>query len=175
MGWVDVESTGLDTENDVLLEVGVIITDDDLTEIDRYSLTIWHPHRVLHRSCDNFVRNMHIHSGLWSLVQSDNSTTLFNANKFFTRWMERYPDLPMCGSSVHFDRAMLRRWMPEFEARFHYRNVDVSTLKELAYRWWPSMYDSRPTDRKIHRVIPDIEDSIAELHHYRKSLGVVAF
>jgi oligoribonuclease len=171
MAWVDVESTGLEPELDHILEIGLIITDDDLNEVARWSGTIWTPNSNLTRLYDNeIVRSMHTKNGLLEAVKSDEALELAKAQQELLMMMDPYSDVPMCGSSVHFDRAMLRRWLPAFEACFHYRNIDVSTVKELVVRWWPSLVLRRPEDRKLHRVIPDIEDSIAELGFYRNCI-----
>lgn len=169
MGWVDVETTGLDPQRDFIVEVGCIITDDNLEELARTSWVIHAPPKAFTRIYDNeIVYEMHVANGLLEELVKGFGTPIGLVREELEKFVAPFtPNLPMCGSSVHFDRAMLHAWMPSVEALFHYRNCDVSTLKELAQRWWPNMAAIRPAERKLHRVIPDIEDSIAELRHYR--------
>lgn len=175
--FVDVETTGLDLSMDFLLEVGLVITDDNLNIVESFSTPIWSMASIIRRAEENeIVREMHTANGLLAACrdrEDDNVLELWRAQNILMGIMAKYPETPMCGSSVHFDRAMLQRWMPALEEMFHYRNIDVSTMKELAERWWPNIALSRPADRKLHRVIPDIEDSIAELYYYREYIDSV--
>lgn len=166
--WVDVETTGLDPQKDTLLEVGVILTTDNLGEVDRTSV-------VLSATCaqlvsmKSMVYDMHEKSGLIAAVETE-GVELEEATSRLVQWLLEREAIPvMAGNTVGFDRAWLRAKMPLFEALFHYRSIDVSSLKELNARW--GFAPKWEGDRKIHRSLPDLEDSIAELQHYRVALS----
>jgi oligoribonuclease len=174
MAWVDCETTGLDAHKDLLLEVGIIITDDFLNVLDRKSYSLYHA--AARDRAGGYVQEMHDVSGLWSDCKTK-GVAVAAAELWLLEWLTGYvePDAaPMCGSTVHFDRAFLKVNMPKLEDHFHYRNIDVSTVKELARIWNKVAFDLRPDDEiKFHRVIPDIEASIAELHHYKRKFLVL--
>lgn len=188
--WVDIETSDLDEETGRILEIAVAVTDDDLSFIKQgpsLVIEVARPdHGALLRlvaAMDPVVREMHTKSGLLeALGHPDFCVSLEEAERrcadFFVSMAggsleEAFATLhawPLAGSGVHFDRRWLRRHMPMLEGFFHYRNLDVSSLKEAAKRWAPTVYESRPQDEKRHRAMPDVLHSIAELGHYRRLL-----
>jgi oligoribonuclease len=168
LAWVDIETTGLDPLNDHLLEVGCVITEPDLTIVSEMGCVITSYRRVLPPE----VRAMHEANGLleecrggWSIEEDSASAAL---GSFLSE--HRAEGSPMCGSTVHFDRSFLRRYMPMLEMKFHYRNIDVSSVKELVNRWRPDIAEHLPVPAKKHRAIPDLYDTLAEARVYKKWL-----
>lgn len=174
--WCDIETTGLDPRKELLLEVGFKITDLDLNVIDDRQVTIWttpdYDEHCKEDKVDPFVWEMHKKSGLWDVVQSEGSKP-GEARTWIYEWINGHgvsKDEPLCGSSVQFDRLWLDMWMPEVINRFSYRNIDISTLKELCRRYNPELYTKLEDDvpnHKLHRVLPDLDDTIAEFKFYR--------
>jgi oligoribonuclease len=172
--WVDCEMTGLDLATDALIEIAVLVTDSELTVLgEGVDLVIRPPDAALHAMSDQ-VRQMHVDSGL--LDRLAEGTTLADATQAVLAYVRsQVPEpkrAPLAGNSVHVDRAFLSRDMPEFEGVVHYRNVDVSTIKELARRWFPRAYYASPGKTGNHRALGDIEDSIRELRYYRRTIFV---
>lgn len=163
IAWVDVETTGLDPHNGDLLEVGICLTDDRLIVVAETCVLM---HEPVGGDIHPDVLAMHTGSGLWQACR-ERGRDLAENELFLCRWMSRFvgDDKPvMAGSTVSFDRAWLKAKMPLLEALFHYRNIDVSTLKELNKRFgWITEWEG---DRDIHRAIPDLEDSRNELRWY---------
>lgn len=171
--WIDLEMTGLDPDNDVIVEIATIVTDGALaTVIEGPDLVIHAPEALLDRM-DPVVVAMHESSGLTPLVRSS-ATTMAEAERrtleFVRSHVPEAGTAPLAGNSVHADRAFMRRYMPELEGWMHYRNVDVSTLKELARRWDPDMVRRAPSKGGAHRALADIRESITELAFYRDEL-----
>ncbi len=171
--WVDLEMTGLEVERDVIVEVAVIITDGSLeTVIEGPDLVVHQPDEALDGMVD-VVAEMHAKSGLTEAVKTSR-TTLSEAERsvmaFLTEHVPEPRAAPLAGNSVHADRAFLLRYMPAVEAHLHYRNVDVSTFKECAKRWRPSLLDDVPPKEGGHRALADIRESIVELRYYRDAL-----
>lgn len=175
--WCDTETTGLDPMMDQLLEVGFLITDLEFVELDRMKVII-QPGDMAVIQEDQvipFVWDMHTKSGLWSDIKNGAGYRLHEAIPMVEAFLDKHEvctEDPICGSSVQFDRSWLGRWMPTAMGKFSYRNIDVSTLKELMLRLSPDIYVEMPDDakvmnRKTHRVIEDIEDTISELRFYR--------
>jgi len=172
--WVDTETNGLDPQYNYLLEVGIIITDANLDIVSRKSFVIKHTIDSVHpirEATDSNVQQMHDDSGLWKDIEA-NGISHAEAEMRLLQWLAdnniEPKTSPMCGSTVQFDRSFLREWMPKLEAFFHYRNIDVSTIKELAKLWNKTAYDLRPSsDVKRHRALMDAQDSIAELLNYK--------
>lgn len=171
--WIDLEMTGLDPETDVIVEIATIVTDGWLERVELGpDLVVSAPADALARM-DATVRTMHTSSGLVEAIKATRRTAR-QAEQLtleFVRALVPQPaTAPLAGNSVHADRMFLRRYMPELEAHLHYRNVDVSTLKELARRWRPALLDGAPKKREQHRALEDITESIAELRFYRDAL-----
>lgn len=170
--WIDLEMTGLDTDNDAILEIATVVTDAQLQVLaEGPELAIRQPLERL-QAMDEWNRNQHGKSGLWqrsleqgvSLEEAEERTLVFLA-----QWLAPNTS-PMCGNSICQDRRFLHRQMPRLEKYFHYRNLDVSTVKELARRWAPDVLAGVGKDAK-HTALSDVHDSIAELRHYRVAMG----
>lgn|SRR5690554_3337030 len=172
--WIDCEMTGLDLASDALIEVAVLITDADLNVLgDGVDLVIRPPDSAVDKMLD-VVREMHTTSGLLDVLSE--GITLAEANDTIMAYIrEHVPEpgkAPLAGNSVHMDRLFLARDLPEVEAWLHYRNVDVSSIKELVRRWYPRAYFASPTKTGNHRALGDIRDSIDELRYYRRTVFV---
>ncbi len=170
--WIDLEMTGLDTGADSILEIATVITDANLEVLaEGPELAIAHPLTRL-EAMDDWNRNQHRKSGLWKRVL-EQGVTMVDAEQrtlaFLLKWVP--PNVsPICGNSICQDRRFLHRQMPRLEQHFHYRNLDVSTVKELARRWAPNVLAGVGKDSK-HTALSDVQDSIAELRHYRYFMG----
>jgi len=174
--WIDLEMTGLKPESDAIIEIATVVTDRDLAIIaDGPVLAIHQAEDVLARM-DDWNQRQHGSSGLLARVRASR----ISVTEAQQRTLEFLGALlipgssPMCGSSICQDRRFLARWMPELERFFHYRNLDVSTLKELARRWAPSVADSF-VKQGTHLAHADIHESIRELRHYRARLFAPAW
>lgn len=171
--WIDLEMTGLDPDVDAIIEIATIITDGQLDRVERGpDLLIAAPTAAL-AQMDELVRTMHGRSGLLAALEHvDRSVAQAEAETLaFVRTYVPDPAIaPLAGNSVHADRMFLRRYMPALEAHLHYRNVDVSTLKELVSRWRPELIDEAPVKLDRHRALDDITESIEELRFYRNAL-----
>lgn len=184
--WVDLETTGLIPGTEVILEVGIKVTDLDLTPIDELQLAIWDGPRYADAwgNSEQFVKDMHTESGLheecmmsgYTLSQARGEILGFleGLGVGALQFGETQPTEPMCGSSVAFDRKFLDFYMPESAKLFGYRNVDVSTLKELCKALNPGVYEDIPTAIGAHRVLDDLTDTIGEYVFYRDNFLVVA-
>lgn len=173
--WIDLEMTGLDTHRDSIIEIATVVTDAQLNVLaEGPEFAISHPLNVL-EAMDEWNRNQHRHSGLWQRVlnsEIQHAQVEASTIAFLQQWVKTGAS-PMCGNSICQDRRFLHRQMPCLERYFHYRNLDVSTLKELAGCWSPSILDG-VVKTSNHTALSDIYDSIAELRHYRKSMGTFA-
>jgi oligoribonuclease len=173
--WIDLEMTGLDTGHDGILEIATAVTDGQLNLLaEGPELAIAHPLPTLN-AMDDWNRNQHGKSGLWQRVLEE-GVPLAEAEArtlaFLRQWVPAGVS-PMCGNSICQDRRFMHRLMPTLEAYFHYRNLDVSTLKELARRWAPQVLEGFDKE-SAHTALSDVRDSIAELAHYRLHLGALA-
>ena len=172
--WIDCEMTGLVPERDQLLEIAAVVTDAELNILARSpEFAIRQPVAVL-EAMDDWNRNMHSRSGLWQRVlESPHTAAQAEAQMvaFLAEWVDANCS-PMCGNSIGQDRRFLARLMPRLEAYFHYRNIDVSTLKELCRRWNPALLDGF-SKRGAHTALADIEESVAELAYYRRFMGAL--
>jgi oligoribonuclease len=173
--WIDCEMTGLDLVKDRLIEVAVLITDSELNPLDPgLDLVINAPDEDLDGMTE-VVRDMHAHSGLTDAVRAS-TLTVPEAEQQLLAYIKRFvPErrsAPLCGNSIGTDRGFLARDMPELDDHLHYRMVDVSSLKELARRWFPRVYFAQPAKGLAHRALADIIESVRELAYYRKTLFV---
>ena len=172
--WIDCEMTGLDLRADALIEVAALVTDFDLNVLgDGVDVVIKPPQEALDQMIE-FVTTMHTSSGL--LEELDKGVTLQEAEDLVLGYVrEHCPDgsrPPLAGNTVATDRAFLARDMPTLESFLHYRIVDVSSIKELARRWYPRVYFNAPAKAGNHRALADIQESIEELRYYRAAVFV---
>jgi len=175
--WIDCEMTGLDLEKDRLIEVAVLVTDSELNPLDPgLDLVINAPDDVLDGMTE-VVAEMHAKSGLTDAVRAS-TLTLADAEQQLLAYIKRFvPErrsAPLCGNSIGTDRGFLARDMQELDDHLHYRMVDVSSLKELARRWFPRVYFAQPPKGLAHRALADIIESVRELAYYRRTLFVPA-
>jgi len=172
--WVDCEMTGLDLKADALIEVAALVTDSELNVLgDGIQVVIRPPAEALEQMGE-FVRTMHDNSGLLPLLE-DGLDMAEAEERVLAYIREHVPEprrAPLAGNTIGTDRAFLARDMPTLEAHVHYRNVDVSSLKELARRWYPRAYYNTPAKNGNHRALADIQESIEELRYYREALFV---
>lgn len=167
--WIDMEMTGLDPEKERIIEIATIVTDSQLNLIAEGPVFAVHQSDQLLDSMDSWNTKQHNSSGLVKRVQ-ESTVTEAEAEAATLAFLKQYVSAgksPMCGNSVYQDRRFLYRYMPELERFFHYRLLDVSTLKELAMRWAPQICSGLQKDSK-HLALSDIRDSIEELKYYRR-------
>jgi oligoribonuclease len=172
--WIDCEMTGLDLTSDALVEIACIITDGELNQVDEgIDLIIKPPAEALDHMPD-LVREMHTASGLLNELAS--GITLAEAqDQVLTYVRSHVPEprkAPLCGNSIATDRAFLARDLPRLDDYLHYRMIDVSSIKELARRWYPRVYFASPAKAGGHRALADIRESITELRYYREAVFV---
>ena len=175
MVWIDCEMTGLDLGRDALIEVAALVTDAELNVLgDGVDVVIHAPDELLDGMVD-VVREMHAASGLSDEVRRSTTTTA-EAERlvldYVRSWVAEPRKVPLCGNSIATDRGFLARDMPELDAWLHYRMIDVSSIKELARRWYPRAYFNAPAKAGGHRALADIKESIAELRYYREAIFV---
>lgn len=169
--WIDLEMTGLDTNNDHIIEIATIVTDSELAILAEGPIIAIHQPDSVLAAMDEWNTNQHGRSGLTERVR--NSTiTAQQAEQETLEFLKKYVPAgisPMCGNSICQDRRFMARCMPELEAYFHYRNLDVSSFKELARRWAPKV-EKAFKKKSAHLAMDDIKDSIRELQHYREHM-----
>lgn len=173
--WIDLEMTGLDTDRDSILEIATVVTDSNLVVLaEGPELAIAHPLAALD-AMDDWNRRQHGQSGLWRRVLEE-GVPMAQAEKrtlaFLSQWVPANTSA-MAGNSICQDRRFLHRLMPRLERHFHYRNLDVSTLKELARRWAPQVFAGFSKE-SAHTALSDVRDSIEELRYYRGFMGTLA-
>jgi oligoribonuclease len=172
--WIDCEMTGLDLARDALIEIACLVTDSNLVVLDEgLDLVIKPPAEAIDHM-EDVVREMHTASGL--LAELPLGVTLAEAQEQVLAYVRRYVAeprrVPLAGNSIATDRAFIARDMPELDAFLHYRMIDVSSIKELARRWYPRTYFASPPKRGGHRALADITESIQELRYYRETVFV---
>jgi oligoribonuclease len=169
--WIDMEMSGLDPEKERVLEMAVIVTDNDLNTVAEAPVLVLHQSDVVLDAMDDWNKSTHGKSGLVDRVKASSLGETEAEEQLLAFLADLVPPRtsPMCGNSVHQDRRFLARYMPRLEAFFLYRNLDVSTLKELARRWKPQIM-SGLTKHGKHEALADIYESIDELRYYREHL-----
>jgi oligoribonuclease len=172
---MDLEMTGLDPARHVIVEIATLVTDDDLRIVATGpDLVVHQPPEAL-AAMEPVVHEMHSRSGLLEAIAAS-TVTLESAGKqtldFIRQHVPEPRTVPLCGNSIGTDRRFLAAYLPDIENHLHYRSVDVSTIKELARRWYPSVIDSVPKKATTHRALDDISESVEELRFYREKLFV---
>jgi oligoribonuclease len=173
--WIDCEMTGLDPALDVLVEVAVIVTDSDLTPLDDGLdiVIVTDPAKL--EGMQDVVREMHTSSGLLEAIAAATSTVADAEQQVLDYVLRHVPErrkAPLCGNSIATDRTFITKYMPRLDDHLHYRMIDVSSIKELARRWYPRVYFNAPAKNGGHRALADIMDSITELRYYRAAVFV---
>lgn len=172
--WIDCEMTGLNPEKDCLVEIAVVITDIQLNVVDPGLDLVIKPREDSLAGMGEYVRNMHTTSGL--INEFSKGLELKDAEARVLEYIKKFVPTanvaPLAGNTIGTDRMFIARYMPELDAHLHYRNIDVSTIKELAKRWFPRAYFQAPKKEGGHRALADILESIEELRHYRRSVFV---
>jgi oligoribonuclease len=172
--WVDCEMTGLEVSVDEICEIGVVVTDGDLNVQDPGLQLVIKPSDAALANMGDFVRQMHTDSGL--ITEIPEGITMAEAEAqvldYIKQWVKEERTAPLAGNSIGTDRMFLNRQMPQLDTFLHYRNIDVSSLKELSRRWYPRVYFQLPKKTGNHRALADILESIQELRYYRKAILV---
>lgn len=171
--WLDMEMTGLDPDRERIIEMATILTDGNLTEVAIGPDLVIHQDDALLAAMDDWNKSHHGGSGLVDRVKAS-TVTEGDAEAQTLAFINAHvgaKDRPvLAGNSIHQDRRFIRRYMPALEKRLHYRMVDVSTIKELARRWYPAIVAKQPAKKETHRALDDIRESIDELRFYRQHL-----
>jgi oligoribonuclease len=172
--WIDCEMTGLGHEHDALIEIACLVTDGELNIADDGVDVIIKPPPEAVDQMSDVVREMHTKSGL--LAGLGQGVTLDEAQDIVLSYIQQHVSeprrVPLCGNSIATDRSFIARDMPQLDAYLHYRMVDVSSIKELARRWYPRVYFASPAKRGGHRALADIRESVQELRYYRETIFV---
>ncbi len=173
--WIDCEMTGLDLRRDALIEIAVLVTDGELTVLGDGVDVVIHADESALAAMPEVVRDMHARSGLTEEVRAS-QVSLAEAEQLVLGYVRAHVTeagtAPLAGNSIATDRGFLARDMPELDGYLHYRMIDVSSLKELARRWFPRVFYAKPEKGLAHRALADIRESIRELAYYRKTLFV---
>jgi oligoribonuclease len=172
--WADCEMTGLDIEKDEICEIAVVVTDGNLTPLDEGLQIVVRPSDGVMANMGDFVRKMHTDSGLLAEIPSGNSAAAAEQQvlAYLKQYITEPRSAPLAGNSIGTDRMFIIRHMPNLDAFLHYRNIDVSSIKELVRRWYPRVYFNQPKKTGAHRALADIRESIRELRYYRASVLV---
>jgi len=173
--WIDCEMTGLDLGKDKLIEVAALVTDPDLRVLGEGVDLVIHADDAALDSMPDVVREMHAKSGLTDEVRRS-TVTMAEAEAAVLAYVKEFVpnprSAPLCGNSIATDRGFLARDMPSLDSFLHYRMIDVSSIKELARRWYPRVYFGQPAKGLAHRALADIRESIRELEYYRRTVFV---
>ncbi|MCA9664063.1 MAG: oligoribonuclease [Myxococcales bacterium] len=170
--WMDLEMTGLDPERERIIEIAALITDADLELVAEGPNLVVHQDDALLAAMDAWNTEHHTASGLVDRVRAS-TVSEADAEQQLLEFVSAHcaaRSAPLAGNSVHQDRRFLARYMPKLEGYLHYRLVDVSTVKELARRWYPEVFEKRPDKNTTHRALDDIRESVAELRFYRDNV-----
>jgi oligoribonuclease len=171
LAWMDLEMTGLDPATDLIVEIATLITDDELNLVAEGPDLVIHVDDAALAAMGPVVTKMHRASGLTERIRAS-TVTLDDAGRqtleFLRAHIPEARTVPLCGNSIGTDRRFLARYLPEIEDFLHYRSVDVSTLKELARRWYPEVIAASPRKATTHRALDDIRESVDELRFYRE-------
>jgi oligoribonuclease len=170
---MDLEMTGLDPSKDVIVEIAVLVTDDELTIVAEGPDLVVAATPAQLEAMEDVVREMHTRSGLLEAIGSSTMTLEEAGARVLAFLKEHIPEkrsVPLAGNSIGTDRRFLAAYLPEIENWLHYRSVDVSTIKELCRRWYPEVLAKAPGKETTHRAMDDIKESVAELVYYRQSI-----
>ena len=172
--WIDCEMTGLNVEKDCLVEIAVVVTDSELNVLDPGLDLVIKPNPASLANMGEFVTDMHTASGLINEFDAghDLATAERMVLEYIQRWVSDPRQAPLAGNSIGTDRMFINRYMPTLDGFLHYRNIDVSSIKELTRRWFPKVYFQLPKKDGGHRALADILESIKELKYYRKTVFV---
>ena len=174
--WVDCEMTGLDLSVDEICEIAVVVTDSELNELDPGLQLVVKPSDAAMANMGEFVTKMHTDSGLITEIPA--GITISEAEtqvlEYLKQWVTEARTAPLAGNSIGTDRMFLNRQMPALDNYLHYRNIDVSSIKELTRRWYPRVYFQLHKKTGNHRALADIKESIQELRYYRSTVLVEA-
>ena len=172
--WIDCEMTGLNPDTECLVEIAAVITDFDLNVLDEGIDLVIKPREGTVEAMGDYVRKMHTDSGL--INEFDSGINLADAEAQVLEYIKKYipnpKTAPLAGNTIGTDRLFITKYMPNLDAHLHYRNIDVSTIKELSKRWYPKVYFQAPMKDGGHRALADILESIEELKYYRKAVFV---
>jgi oligoribonuclease len=171
--WLDLEMTGLEPERHVIVEIATLVTDDELEIVDEgLDLVVHQPPEAL-ALMEDVVRGMHTSSGLLKEIEAS-TVTLEDAGRRTLEYIKSHVSqarsVPLCGNSIGTDRRFLAAYLPDIEEYLHYRSIDVSSIKELAKRWYPKECAAAPSKAGSHRALGDIQESVAELKYYREAV-----
>lgn len=172
--WIDLEMTGLEPETDRIIEIASLITDGDLNILaEGPNVAIWQPEDVL-AAMDQWNQDTHGESGLIDRVRAS-EYSVEDAERMTLEFLEPWTKprtSPLAGNTIHQDRRFLVKYMPKFEQYLHYRIIDVSTVKELASRWFPEQFRERPPKNDDHMALSDVRASVEELRYYRSAIFI---
>lgn len=173
--WIDCEMTGLDPQKHVIVEIAALVTDAELNILGDGVDVVVHASEIDLAQMDDVVTEMHNSSGLTEEIR-ESAVDVNEAERivldYIREWVPNARQAPLAGNSIASDRGFIRRYMPELEDFLHYRMIDVSSLKELARRWYPRVYFGQPEKGMSHRALADIRESIRELEYYRRAMMV---
>jgi oligoribonuclease len=174
--WIDCEMTGLNPETECIVEIAAIVTDFDLNVLDEGIDLVIKPREGTVEAMGDYVRQMHTDSGLINEFASgiDLADAEAQVLEYIKKYIPNPKTSPLAGNTIGTDRMFISKYMPSLDAHLHYRNIDVSTIKELSKRWYPRVYFQAPKKDGGHRALADILESIEELKYYRSTVFVEA-